>query len=303
MKYKDYYTILEVNREATAEEIKKSYRRLAMIYHPDKNPDNKKAEEKFKDIAEAYEVLSDEKKRAEYDRIETRKNTHAKQNNAHYNAHNNAHNKQENSQNTEKQDNSYWDELLNKYKKGSFSDFFKKFFDKNENAIRDSQIRGKVTIDLEEAYNGSTRILTIDNKKMKIILQPGIQNEEIITATPDNYNANNLNTKAYVRIVIKPHPVFKRQGNDLHTEIHVNIYTIILGEKIKLNTFNAEIEMNIPQATPHGKVLRIKNYGMPIPDKPNEFGDLYVKILHKIPTDISNKEKELLLKLYELNKI
>jgi len=300
MIYKDYYKILEVSKNSTSEEIKKSYRRLAMLYHPDKNEGNKIAEEKFKEIVEAYEVLGDSEKRADFDILTSKKTTSTTSRKTTTNEQT-----QQNNESTKKQDSSYWDELLNQYKTGSFSNFFKNFFEKEAPSnIRETQIKGKITISLEEAYFGSTRILTIENKKIRLHIRPGISSEKVIQLTekPNVSKARRKQTDVFIRIVIEAHEKFKRVDNDLYTDLNTDIYTILLGEKVTLKTFKGEINVAIPQGAPYGKLLRIKGLGMPSYENKDEFGDLYIKILYKIPETLTEKEKVLLRQLYELNK-
>jgi len=302
MVYKDYYKILEVKNDATKDEIKKSYRRLAMIYHPDKNEGDPIAEEKFKEIVEAYEVLGNIQKRYEFDKFSGNKTAGSTKTKSSSDSERNTTNSQKTK--TEKHEDNYWNDLLNKYKTNGFSDFFKNFFE-NESSenIKKTQIKGKITIDLEEAYNGSVRILTLKNKKIRLLIKPGIEDEKIILVKEQSEDkASSQKSDMFIRIVIKPHDNFKRVNNDLFTDLNVDIYTIMLGEKINLKTLKGEININIPQGTPYGKTLRLKGLGMPQYEKPSEYGDLYVNIYHKIPAPISETERQLLKQLYDLNK-
>lgn len=294
MKFKDYYKILGVSKDASQEEIKKAYRKLAMIYHPDKNEEgDKHSEEKFKEIVEAYEVLSNSAKREEFDRFFGKKTT--TKNHTTY---------QKTTQTND--ENIFWDDLAKKYNKGPFSEFFKKFFEKKAGSIlKGDDIKGKITIDLSEAYLGSTRILTVNNEKLRIQIKPGIQNEQILKIPGKGKKSpvsSGANGDLYVRIVLKEDTNFKRVNDDLYTNLNVDIYVIMLGGKVQVKTLKGDINIEIPQGTPYGKELRIKGYGMPIYDNPANSGDLYIKIYYAIPKDLSQKEKTLLSELYQLNK-
>lgn len=284
MFFKDYYKILEVSPDASFEQIKKSYRRLALIYHPDKNPGDLRAEAKFKEIVEAYEVLSDEKKRQEYNKIYyIHKNTNFKGTSA-----------QKTAQSTKNESNK-----TNKGKKVEFSDFFENFFHKK---VKKFDRYGKLKISLEEAYTGSVRIIDLGDEKIRIRLKPGIASGQILKIAGKGFKVGNKRGDLYLVIEVLEHPMFKVVGNDLYCNKEVNIYKIILGGQEILETLKGKIVFDIPAGTPYGKYLRIKGYGMPIYGKSSEYGDLYIKILYNIPKTLTDEEKELLKKLYEKHK-
>lgn len=288
MFFKDYYKILEIEQNASSAAVKKAYRRLAMLYHPDRNPDNPQAEEKFKEILEAYEVLNDPEKRAKFDRI--------------------AGNQQKQQQTHEPDEDipeAEFTDIPYGKKESGFSEFFRQFFSKKkadeylDDLLKGDDTRGKITIDLEEAYIGSTRILNIAGEKFSIKIKPGIQNDQFLKikekGKPSRYDGRRGDL--YVRIVVRPHKIFERIANDLHTTLRIDIYTIILGGKIKIKTFRGNIRIDIPPATEHGKVLRIKGRGMPLYNQPGMFGNLYVKIKYKIPENLTQQDIEMLQKL------
>jgi len=294
MLFKDYYKILGVKNNASEEEIKKAYRKLAMIYHPDKNDGDKKAEEKFKEIVEAYEVLSNPSKRAEFDSFLGKK-TQRTQYSYTYK-----------SQQSTKDD-LFWDDLVSKYKRGPFSDFFKKFFDKSGNSgiFKGDDVKGKITIDLNEAFHGSTRILTLGGEKLRMQIKPGTKDEQLLKIPGKGKKsaiANGSPGDLYVRIVIQKHDIFERIEDDLYTSVNVDIYTILLGGKILINTLKGDINIDIPQGCSYGKQLRLKGLGMPKYDNHDKFGDLYLKVIYSIPKNLSQKEKNLLNELYAMNK-
>lgn len=303
MDFKDYYKILEVNRTATQAEIKKSYRRLAMLYHPDRNKNNPKAEERFKEIAEAYAVLSDVDKRQKYDQIS---GYQSQQTSTSYDSESYRH-----TGSWYNEDYSDDEDLYEEPQDSSkFSEFFKNFFsrfkssrysDNYDHLFKGEDLHGKITIDLEEAYLGSTRILNMNYEKLRLKVKPGIKNEQILKIKEHGKESKYGDARGdlYVRIVIKPHPYFERRKNDLYCKLDVNIFKALLGGKVSLKTFKGEMSINIPRGTPHGKVLRLKGMGMPDYEFPQLYGDLYVKIRHKIPAKFTDHQVQLLQELSE----
>ncbi len=295
MLFQDYYKLLGVDKDASPDDVKKQYRKLAMLYHPDRNPGDKQAEEKFKQIAEAYDVLSDPEKRRKFDEfIETKQNAEQQQKKYTYTTSQVAN-----------------DEVFQDFKRrqaekdDSFSDFFKQFFGKSDttsgksSVFKGDDIRGKVTIDLEEAYLGSSRILTVNGEKLRIKIKAGTRDEQIIKIkgkgkpSPFKGEAGDL----YVRIIVKKHHIFERKGNDLYKDVYVDIYTILLGGKINVLTMKGEVSVPIPQGIEQGKKLRLKGMGMSHYDSTTLFGDLYITIKYQIPQSLSEEEKEMLRKI------
>ena len=307
MEFKDYYKILGVEPSASIDEIKKAYRRLAILYHPDKNPGDKQAEEKFKDIAEAYEVLSDPQKRKRYDML---RNTggqfrdfggvggpYASGKYGKYNYDVYVTDDFKNSP--------FWDVMFgSKKSKGfSFSEFFRTFFgggygkqEQQKQSFKGKDIIGEIRISLEEAYTGTTRIVKVKGEKMRIKVKPGTKDNLMIKIAGKGYPSpypNGQPGDLYIKIRVEPHPSFKRVENDLYTEEAVDIYTVILGGTKVIQTLNGKIKIKIPAGITHGKTLRIKGRGMPYYDDPKTFGDLYVKIKYHIP-ELSEKERKLI---------
>jgi len=327
MKFKDYYTILEVNRTSTPEEIKKSYRKLAMKYHPDRNPGNKEYEEKFKDLAEAYAVLNDDEKRRKYDLIsgnyETFKENHqqkSKTENPNPNTHQQQY-KQTYTENDNEDFAYFYRKYYNFYKDSEpkkkkptvhnddeydesiFSQFFKLLFGKGKeikdyftpkNKLKGEDVKGKMEIELEEAYTGSRRILGLDNEKIAINLKPGVRHETKLKIKGKGKPAKSPEGVAgdlFVKIIIKPHLLFTRQDNDLIYTHKEKITTLLTGGSIEIPTFKGRMRITIPPKTEHGKVLRLKGLGMPKTENPEEFGDLLVTILYATHDRITTEEK------------
>jgi curved DNA-binding protein len=281
--FKDYYKILDVSKDSTEEDIKKAYRKLAKKYHPDKNPDNKKAEETFKEVSEAYDVLSNQEKRKKFDdfiSVSNEKKTYAYSNRP----------EKETTEN-----------------EPEYSDFFKQFFKKTSSKrkysfFKGDDLRGKITIDLAEAYDGSVRIINTDEGKIRIKIKPGISNDMILKI--DGKGKKSLyggeNGDLYIRIVVNEKEPYTRNGNDLTKTEFVDIYTAILGEEFSVSTLKGNVRVKIPEHYSYANKLRIKGFGMPIYDSPNRFGDLYLDIKLKLPENLSSEEKTLIKKLREI---
>ncbi|RLD50996.1 MAG: J domain-containing protein [Bacteroidetes bacterium] len=281
MNFKNYYKVLGVSASSGEDEIKKAYRELAKKWHPDKNQGNNTAEENFKEISEAYDVLSDVLKRKKFDDF-----VKASQQHRAYSY----------TSKTTYSQTEYETE---------FSDFFKQFFKnkrKKRSYFKGEDIRGKITIDLKEAYLGSVRIINTSEGKIRIKIKPGISSEKIIKVSgkgkKSKYGGDNGDL--FIRIVVKNSHEFARKGNDVIQKTEIDIYTAILGGKISLKTIKGDVKITIPENYNYKKKLRLKGYGMPVYDKPKKFGDLYLDLKYKIPKDISEEEKQLLKKLRDL---
>ena len=290
MQYKNYYRLLGVNADASHEEIKKSYRRLAKLWHPDVNQNNKLAEEKFKSIVEAYEILTDPVRKKKFDDFMNLTN---------YDAF--VAGKQKTS--TSKENSSTFYRETN-YTSKEKSDFFNNFFNRkkkqDENSIlfKGDDVHGKITIDLAEAYLGSTRILNINGEKLRINIKPGIANDQVLKVAGKG-KISKLGGKRgdlFVRIILKENDKYIRKGDDIYIEVQASVYSIILGDKIQIETLKGEININIPNSIENGGMLRVKGLGMPIYNS-SEFGDLLIKINYKLPKNPSEKEIKLLRKL------
>jgi curved DNA-binding protein len=287
MEYKDYYKILGVDRKAGADEIRKAYRKLAKQYHPDYNPNNRQAEERFKEINEAYEVLNDPQKRSHYDRLGS--------------------------------DYSQWQRRgapgdfdwsryggypggtrpgglddLNEMFGGGFSDFFQSIFGMGGRQSTRAQPQGyqqDFEITLDEAYQGTTRRIQVDGSKEKIVRIPaGVRTGSKVRVAGVGPNGLDL----YLIVHVIDDKRFDRQGNDLHTTATVDVFTAILGGEAEVGTMEGKVKLNIPAGTQPDQVFRLAGRGMPHLKDIKQKGDLYVKVKVQIPKYLSARQRELL---------
>jgi len=301
MDFQDYYKILGIERSAKTAEIKKAYRQLALKLHPDKNQDNPNAHEQFVKIQEAYNVLQDSQKKIKYDQLYDIK---AKVRNS---------TNQTRSKNYTYTGFTDYDSDLetseNDYDGGLFSGLFGQFFSKKKSKYdysylyKGKDLKGKISIDLEEAFLGSDRIITVYNEKLRIKIKKGVKNEQVIKVKGKGAygELGKQRGDLYITIKINPNINFTRKDNNLYRDINVNIYSAILGGKIQFETLHGSVIITIPEGTLSGTQLRVKGKGMPKYSNPSECGDLYVNILHKMPVGLTEEEKNLLKKLKEIS--
>ncbi len=303
MDFKDYYKILGVSKTATADEIKKAYRKLAIKYHPDKNPGNKAAEEKFKEMNEANDVLSDLEKRKKYDELGSNYNSYQQQNGSEGFDWSKWSNSGQGRQHTQQSSGG------ESFGEGDFSDFFENIFGQTSGGRRGrtrsskgSDHNAKFAITLNEAYHGASKEFSLSGKKIRIKLKPGTGNGQVIKLK--GYGSSGSGGESagdlYITIEIEDQPPFKREGDDLYADASVDLYTALLGGKTNIQTIKGPTRITIPKETESGKVLRLKGLGMPVYGKENEFGDYYVKINVHFPKNLNAEEIQLFKSLEKL---
>jgi curved DNA-binding protein len=292
MDYKDYYKILGVERKASDEDIRKAYRDLAKQHHPDRNPNNKQAEERFKEINEAYQVLSDAKKRQHYDRLGSdysqwqRRGAPGDFN---------------------------WGDYVGGYPGGTrvnmedleemfggaaggggFSDFFRTIFGmRDAETMRGGRPQGyqqPLQITTEEAYKGTTRLIQGNGSQKQVRIPAGVRTGSKVRVAGAGPNGVDL----YLIVEVTEDNRFERRGNDLHTTATVNVFTAILGGEAEVETLDGKIKLNIPAGTQPEQVFRLAGRGMPNVKTPNQKGDLYVRLKVQIPKYLSEKQRQLL---------
>jgi curved DNA-binding protein len=285
MEFRDYYRDLGVSKSDSEATIKKAYKKLAVKYHPDKNPENKEAEERFKKVSEAYNVLSNPERRLKYDQYGENWNYY----------------KEAGNQSKEKQQESDF------FGQNGFSEFFETFFNGNfrksgRGAVRGSDYEGNLPVNLREAYQGVSKVFKVNGRPFNIKLKPGIEDGQVLRIAGKGGPGVNggLNGDLFITIQIENDLVFERKQNDLYLDFHVPVYVLILGGKYSIETMKGSVNIDIPSETPNGKVFRLKNMGMPKYNKENEYGDLYAKVVAKLPMNLSDKEKQLVHQLAEI---
>lgn len=292
MAFIDYYKILGVSKTATDQEIKAAYRKLARKYHPDLNPDNKDAELKFKEINEANEVLSHPENRKTYDKYgkdwkhgeEFEKAQHHRQ-----------------SQNRSGHQG---------FSGQDYSDFFESMFGGRTSSSRQSHYpkfkgqdyHAELHLDLKEVYDTHKRVLTVNNNNIRLTIPAGVENGQVIKIKGKGGEGSNggLNGDLYIKFIINNQTKFKRDGNNLYTNVDLNLYTSVLGGEITVDTFNGKAKLKIPPGTQNETKVKLKGKGFPIYKKEGVYGDFIITYHIKVPTHLSEKEKELFSELQKL---
>ncbi|HZK06923.1 MAG TPA: J domain-containing protein [Bacteroidales bacterium] len=314
MEYKDYYKILEVEKAASPDDIKKSYRRLARKYHPDKNPGNPKSEEKFKEMQEAYEVLKDPAKRQKYDQLGSNWNQYQ-----HAGGGANDFSNWAQQGGGSQYRSASFDEVFGD--SGGFSDFFRSFFggaaggqagfdgtrrrrSSGYRSIRGSDYQAKVRLTLEDAFRGSSAVLNVNEQKIKINLKPGVRDGQVLRVkgkgapSPSGGESGDL----LLKISVINNTNFTIDGNNLHLDFTTDLYTAMLGGKLTVDSIEKPISITLPRETSNGKVLRLKGQGMPVYGKKDERGDMYLKIHVSLPKGLTAEEISLFEKLAALRR-
>lgn len=292
MDYIDYYKILDLKKDASTDDIKKAYRKLARKHHPDLNPNNEEANKKFQQINEANEVLSDPDKRKKYDKY-GKDWQHADQLDA------------QEQQRRQYQSPGGGSSYSGGFGGEDFSDFFSSMFGGGGGrSSRNSPFKGQdynadLQLNLVDAYTTHKQTLTVNGKQVRINIPAGVENGQKIKLA--GYGAPGVNNgppgDLYIKFNISDHPRFKRKGNDIYIQEEVDLYTAILGGEKIVETLNGKVKLKIPEGTQPDTTLRLKGKGFPIYKKEDQFGDLYVKWQVKLPTNLNAEQKELFEKL------
>jgi curved DNA-binding protein len=318
MDYKDYYKILGVEKNASPDQIKSAYRKLARKLHPDVNPNDPSAEEKFKEVNEAYQVLSDKEKRQKYDQFGSQwqqyRSTGGRPEDFNW------------SQWTQQGQGgaSYrtmtQEEMNQMFGSGlsGFSDFFETLFGggftgargytsspgRSSRSSRQSQPQARprrmpnaeheVQITLEEAYHGATRTLQFeDGRKIEARIPPGVNTGSKIRLSGQavSSSANVAAGDLYLKIQVLPHATFTRDKDDLKIKLPVDLFTAVLGGEVNVPTMEKSVRLTIPEGTDSGKIFRLKDLGMPLLKNPKGHGNLYVTVEVQVPKHLSQAEK------------
>ena len=308
MTYKDYYRVLGVDRTATPADIKKAYRKLAVRYHPDKTKEDKAAEEKFKDINEANEVLSDPEKRKKYDQFgedwKQYQESGAQPGGFDWSKYAGDRSGQARQMSREEFDSMFGGEGVGDLFDLLFGQRGRQSRGRRSAVIKGEDLDAETTLSLEEAYHGATRLIRIGGQTIKVTMKAGIADEQVLRIPGKGGEGLNggPNGDLYLTIKLAPHPEFERHGNDLYRDMAVDVYTAVLGGKAQVKTMNGMVKVDIPKGTQNGKTLRLRGLGMPVYGKKSEYGSLFVKVVIQIPQHLSEEEIDLFRKLAALQK-
>lgn len=314
MAYIDYYKVLGVEKNATQDDIKKAFRKLARKYHPDLNPNDPSAKDKFQEINEANEVLSDPEKRKKYDEY----GEHWK--------HADEFEKQKQQYGNARGfggfgtdgDGTYWysgsgeDGFGNAGSAhfggnaGGFSDFFEELFGHRGNGrsgrnagFRGQDYNAELQLSLRDASVTHKQVLSVNGKNIRITVPAGIANGQTIKLR--GHGAPGINGgpagDLYITFVIPDDPVFKRLGNDLYVTTPLNLYTAVLGGEETVDTLDGKVKLKVKPETQNGTKVRLKGKGFPVYKEEGKFGDLIVTYDISIPTHLTEHQKELFRQL------
>lgn len=315
MAYIDYYKILGVDKTATQDDIKKAFRKLARQYHPDLNPNDANAKEKFQAINEANEVLSDPEKRKKYDEYgENWK--HADEFEAQRKAY-------QNQQGGGGGDGEYWYSTDGTHFSGfggegmhgfggngsGFSDFFEELFGHRgagagrgaHGAFKGQDIQGELQLTLREAATTHKQTFSVNGENLRITVPAGIANGQIIKLKGHGGKGVNGGPDGdlYITFNIADDPVFRRKDNDLYTDVNIDLYTAVLGGEVTVNTLDGQVKLKVRPGTQNDAKVRLKGKGFPVYKQDGTFGDLIVTYHVTIPTTLTDKQRDLFRQLQQ----
>lgn len=303
MEYKDYYKVLGVDRKASADDIKRKYRKLALELHPDKNPGDEQAENRFKEINEAYEVLGDPEKRAKFDQLGSS-----------YRAW----------EQTGGRPGGYdWSQWASGFPgggvrvevgdlgdmMGGFSDFFNAIFGgvnpaspgmRGARSSRGRDIEHPITISLQEAYTGTSRTIQLNGKRLEVKIPPGARDGTKVRISGKGEGGGRQSGDLYLLIRVEKDARFDQKGDELHTSVSVDLITAVLGGEVRVPTPTGDVLLAIPAGSQPGQTFRLKGRGMPNLKSKSRHGDLFAELEVKIPDNLSKREQELYKELQDL---
>lgn len=302
MAFIDYYNVLGLKKDASADDIKKAYRKLARKFHPDLNPDDKEAHQKFQQINEANEVLSDPEKRKKYDT---------------YGEHWQHGEEYEKARQQQAQSGGFGGGFggfgggANYSYSGDdseFSDFFESLFgNRGGGGARSGRSHGfkgqdytaELHLSLKDAAEAHKQTLAVNGKNIRITVPAGIADGQVIKLPKQGGPGANGGPDGdlYITFVIAEDPVFKRVGNDLYVNESLDLYTAVLGGETLIDTLSGKVKLKVKPETQNGTKVRLKGKGFPVYKKDGHFGDLYITYNVQVPTGLNEEQKELFKKL------
>lgn len=317
MEYKDYYKTLGVSKDATDKDIKAAYRKLARKLHPDVNPNDKNAEQQFKEVNEAYEVLGDPEKRKKYDSLGANWKDYEQYQHAGGGAPFTWGDRGGGARSSG--GTTYRTATPEEFEQifgdlGGASDFFRTFFGgaggfggrgTSGAHLRGQDIEQPVQVTMQEAYTGTKRLLQKDGKKIEVDIKPGVRTGSRVRLAKQGGPGAGGGPAGdlFLNIQVLPDPRFERNGDDLTVEVPVDLYTALLGGEVAVPTpKGTNVMLKIPPETQNGKSFRLANKGMPKLNEPNAFGNLYARVKVVLPDKLTKKEQELFQELAALRK-
>jgi len=295
MAYIDYYKVLELDKNATEADIKKAYRKLARKYHPDLNPNDKDTERKFKEINEANEVLSNQENRKKYDQYGTDWK--------HADSFENAQQSQQQGNRSSQQASS------GSFSGNDYSDFFESIFGGGGssqrgtgNKFRGQDYSAELTLGIKDVFTTHKRVLTVNGKNIRLTRPAGVKNGQVIQINGLGGEGINGGPKGdlIIQFNIKNNTPFSRDADNLHLTIDLDLYKALLGGEIVIDLFDGKAKLQIKPETVNGIKVKLKGKGFPVYKKEGEFGDLYITYNIKLPSNLTEKEKELFIELSKL---
>lgn len=284
MAFVDYYKILGIDKKATADDIKKAYRKLARKYHPDVNPNNKEAQTKFQQVNEANEVLNDPEKRKKYDEY----------------GENWKHADQYESAKRSQRQNQYSNPFgqSGSFGENDYSDFFGSMFgggSRRTAARKGQDYQAELSLSLKEAYIAQQRTLTVNGKNIRITIPAGIANEQILKLKGQGGPGANgaASGDLFITVKVTEDLELKRVNDDIYVTQDIDLYTAVLGGDVTIETLSGKVKLKIAPETQNGTKVRLKAKGFPIYKKDNTFGNLFITYNIKIPTGLTEQQKEL----------
>lgn len=295
MEFIDYYKVLGVEKNATQEDIKKAYRKLARKHHPDLNPNDKEAHKIFQQVNEANEVLSDPEKRKKYDQY-GKDWQHADQFEQARQSRQQRHGRET---------------FSGDFGDSEFSDFFTSMFGnmggsgfhQRQTKFRGEDYHAELQLNLTDVYKTHQQVLTVHDKSIRITIPAGLENGQKIKIKAHGGPGINggPNGDLYITFHIINNTKFRRDGNDLHAMMDIDLYTAVLGGEITLDTLDGKVKLKVKPETQNGSKIKLKGKGFPVYKTEGEFGDLIITFQIKIPTNLTHQQKELFEQLSKLS--
>jgi len=296
MPFIDYYKVLGIEKTATDKDIRKAYRKLVRKHHPDLNQGDKESERKFKEVNEANEVLSNAEKRAKYDKYG--------ENWQHGEEYEKAQQQQQAQRQQQRQPGGNAS-----YSEQDFSDYFESMFggaqnysNQNTRKFKGQDFNAELHLDLKDVYTTQKQELNVNNSKIRLTIPAGVENGQLIKIKGKGGKGVNGGPDGdlYIKFLVKNDTKFKREGSNLYATVDLDLYTSLLGGEIIVDTFDGKVKLKIAPETTNETKVKLKGKGFPVYKKENQFGDLIITYSIKIPTKLSDKEKELFEELQKL---